>query len=115
MSTTVSPIILSDTLGPGFTFETADKALVAMITADPRMRDGFRLVAAPYADVRMQDIARYAVVTDDGWDGSDRVIGRVVQCGPRTWEAFTADAGHSFGQFRTADIAGAYIMWSVER
>lgn len=112
MSTTVSIITLSDTLPADFTFETADADLVAMIVADPQMRRGFTLAAAPYADAAMADVPRYAVVEDE--DHGGRTVGRVIQCG-RVWEAFTADASHLFGQFPAAEVAAAYIMWSVER
>lgn len=115
MSTTTAPTFqLTDRIGPNF---SADKRpnpnTIALIK---RQRDedwAAVLVVAPYVDPRMADIVRFAVVLTDN-RGDIHLLGRVIQCGPQTWEAFNSDASHSFGNFRTADMAARYIEMEVE-
>jgi hypothetical protein len=100
---------LTEVLPRDFTWaEKLDRAAVLSV-ADAREWSEGSLVPAPYADPRMADIARYAVMIDG------ELIGRVVQGGPRSWGAYSADASHHFGNLRTKEQAAAYILLSVER
>lgn len=114
MSTTTETITLSDCLPVGFTYdERPDARTVAYVRSVPADEWAHRLVPAPYAHPQMADVARFAVVlTDDR--GDDHLLGRVVQGGPQTWEAFSSDASHLFGRFRTAALAAAYLEATVE-
>lgn len=117
MSTTFAPethSFLSDTLPPHFTYDVRPNTdTLAYVRSMPADSWAYRLVSAPYADERMADIVRYAVVLMDD-RGADHLLGRVIQCGPQTWEAFNSDASHSFGNFRTAATAAAFLEATVE-
>lgn len=113
MSTTTysnpATVTLSEGLPTNFTYDTKLDRDAVLSVSDARYWSEGTLVPAPYGDPRMADVARFAVMVDGD------IRGRVVQCGPRTWEAFNSDASHLFGTFRTAAQAAAYILLSVER
>lgn len=116
MSTNTTPdtITLTDGIPAGFTYDARPNAeLVADLTASADAAACGTLIPAPYTDPRMADIVRYAVVVTDV-DGNNHTIGRVCQCGPRSWELFTADASHSFGRFRNPQVAAGYAAWTIE-
>lgn len=100
-------------LGADFTWDDTVDPSAVLSEADAAEFTRGCVIPAPYADPRMADLERFAVVipapTEDGYV----VLGRVVQSGD-AWEAFDAGASHLFGRFDSVAVAAAYVCLSVE-